>query len=58
MGRPTVRGKKVSNLLATPAIVDASITSRDITLQKQAELEIRKAIEQRDQFLATLSHEL
>ena len=39
-------------------IVGASVTTRDITKQKQAEKEIRQAIAQRDQFLATLSHEL
>ena len=40
-------------------IIDgASIIARDITHQKQAEREIRKAVEQRDQFIGTLSHEL
>ena len=40
------------------AIVGASIISRDITKEKLAEQEIRQAVQQRDQFLATLSHEL
>ena len=39
-------------------IVGASVISRNITKQKQAEQEIRQAVKQRDQFLATLSHEL
>lgn len=39
-------------------IVGASVISRDITKQKVAEEEIRQAVRQRDQFLATLSHEL
>ncbi|OYP28434.1 chemotaxis protein CheB [Rhodopirellula sp. MGV] len=36
----------------------ASIIARDITQQRRAESEIRRAVQQRDQFLATLSHEL
>ncbi|MEM6690080.1 MAG: chemotaxis protein CheB, partial [Planctomycetota bacterium] len=39
-------------------IEGVSVIARDITKQKQAEAEIRAAVQQRDQFLATLSHEL
>ena len=39
-------------------IVGASVVARDVTKQKRAEEEIRQAVRQRDQFLATLSHEL
>ncbi|QEF96242.1 Autoinducer 2 sensor kinase/phosphatase LuxQ [Stieleria maiorica] len=39
-------------------IVGASVIARDITKQRQAEFEIREAVRHRDQFLATLSHEL
>lgn len=39
-------------------IEGVSVIARDITKQKQAEDEIRAAVQQRDQFLATLSHEL
>ncbi|MCD0460939.1 CheR family methyltransferase [Roseiconus lacunae] len=39
-------------------IEGASIIARDITQQRRAESEIRRAVQQRDQFLATLSHEL
>ncbi|MEL6110119.1 MAG: chemotaxis protein CheB, partial [Planctomycetota bacterium] len=38
--------------------VGASVVARDVSRQKQAEREIRKSVEQRDQFLAMLSHEL
>lgn len=39
-------------------IVGASVIARDITQQRIAEAEIRAAVQHRDQFLATLSHEL
>lgn len=38
--------------------VGASVVARDVSRQKRAEREIRKSVEQRDQFLAMLSHEL
>ncbi|MEO1530310.1 MAG: PAS domain-containing protein, partial [Planctomycetota bacterium] len=38
--------------------VGASVVARDVSKQKQAEQEIRRAVEQRDRFLAMLSHEL
>jgi PAS domain S-box-containing protein len=39
-------------------IVGASSISRDITRRKAAEAQVRLAVEQRERFLATLSHEL
>lgn len=41
-----------------PNIVGASAIARDITERKQAEVEVREAVRRRDEFLATLSHEL
>ncbi|ACY15752.1 chemotaxis protein CheB [Haliangium ochraceum] len=39
-------------------IVGVSSIARDISRRKRAERQVRRAIEQRDHFLATLSHEL
>lgn len=39
-------------------IVGASSITRDITRRKEAEAQVRLAVEQRERFLATLSHEL
>ena len=38
--------------------VGASVVARDVSRQKEAEQSIRRAVEQRDRFLAMLSHEL
>jgi PAS domain S-box-containing protein len=43
---------------ATGRIVGASKVARDITLRKQAEEALRLADQRKDEFLATLSHEL
>ncbi len=47
-----------TNLLADPGVQAIVINTRDITDRKQAEEELRSANRTKDEFLATLAHEL
>ncbi len=47
-----------TNLLADPAVKAVVVNHRDITLQRRAEEALKEADRRKDEFLATLAHEL